>query len=285
MIFEFVETITKQNIKLFGCLFKKNDNKKCIMYIPGMAGNIFESIFPRKIGEASINRGYDFLFAHNQGSFQVMPFSHLEDNGQFKSVLKGAAFERFEDSFFDIDAWINYIDYLGYEEIIILSHSLGCNKVIYYFSKNINYTKKVSKIILLAPQDNINFSKLPIHVGLLEEALDNINNGAPLKILSKKFLGFCLMSSETYYQEITNKMINNIPYKTKNGDFSFLKSIKKPIYVIIGSIDIGENGEEYMKLVVDNCQNAKYDIIIDANHNFKNAEPKLIELIFKYLDE
>lgn len=72
MNFEFVETLTKQNIKLFGCLENNNNNnnKKCILYIPGLAGNFFESVFPREISEESINNGYDFLYSHNQGSFQ-----------------------------------------------------------------------------------------------------------------------------------------------------------------------------------------------------------------------
>ena len=56
------------------------------------------------------------------------------------------------------------------------------------------------------------------------------------------------------------------------------------MYILIGSEDIGENGKEYMEKVIDNCQNAKYDIIADANHNFKNKETELIEFIFNYLN-
>ena len=280
MNYEYVETITKQNIKLFGCLSRKN-NDKCILYIPGLAGNFFESKFTRYITQLSIENGYDFLFSHNQGSFQVIELPYLNDEGKFKSIIKGAAYEKFEDSLCDIDSWVQYLDNLGYKEIILLCHSLGCNKVIYYLSKINN--SKISIVILLAPQDNVNFSKLDIHKGLFEEANINIKNGYPDKILSKKFLGFCLMSSETYFQEITNKTINNIPYKSNNGDFSALNSIKKEMYIIIGSKDVGENGDDYMKKIVKNCYNAKYDIIFDANHNFKNKESQLAKLIIDYL--
>ena len=55
MNFEFVEAMTKQNIKLFGCL-SKNDNKKCILYIPGLTGNFFESSFPREIAKENMAR-------------------------------------------------------------------------------------------------------------------------------------------------------------------------------------------------------------------------------------
>ncbi len=280
MNFEYVETITKQNIKLFGCLSRKN-NDKCILFVPGLSGNFFETKFTRYITQLCIENGYDFLFSHNQGSFQVIELPYLNSEGKFKSIIKGAAYEKFEDCLYDIDSWVQYLDNLGYKKIILLCHSLGCNKVIYYLSKINN--DKISKVILLAPQDNVNFSKLDIHKGLLEEATINIKNGYSDKILSKKFLGFCLMSSETYFQEITNKTINNIPYKSNNGDFSALNSIRKEMYIIIGSKDVGENGDNYMKKIVKNCYNAKYNIIFDANHNFKNKETQLAKLIIDYL--
>lgn len=279
MDFEFVEVMSKQNIILFGCLLKKN-NKKCILYIPGLAGNFFESKFPREIGKVSIEKGYDFLFSHNQGSFQIIDFPFLRKDGKLKTKTRGAAYEKFEDCVYDIDAWVKYLDKLGYEEIVILSHSMGCNKIVYYLNQKNN--SKISKVILLSPQDNVNFSKLDMHKGLLEEAKENIKRGYPEKILSKKFLGFCLMSSDTYYQEVTNKNINNIPYKTPNGNFSLINKINKPIYIIIGSDDI-EDGDKYMQKIIDNCQNAKYSILADADHNFKNKESELIELVFNYL--
>lgn len=282
MTFEFVETFSKQNIKLFGCLLQKN-NKRCILYIPGLVGNFFESKFPREIGKGCIEKGYDFLFSHNQGSFQIIDFPFLREDGKLKSITRGATYEKFEDCVYDIDAWVEFLDKFGYEEIILLCHSMGCNKIVYYLNQKDN--NKISKVILLSPQDNVNFSNLDMHSGLLEEAEKNIKKGEPDKILSKKFLGFCLMSSETYYQEITNKNINNIPYKTPNGDFSLLNTIHKPIYIIIGSDDIGKNGKEYMQKVINNCQNAKYTILADANHNFKDKELELNEIIFDYLDE
>ena len=39
-----------------------------------------------------------------------------------------------------------------------------------------------------------------------------------------------------------------------------------------------------MKKITKNCFKGKYDIIKDANHNFKNKENEFIELILKYLN-
>ena len=280
MKFELVETITKQNIKLSGCLISEN-NKKCILYIPGLAGNFFETSFTKNISKECLKLGYDFLFSHNQGSYQVIEVPYLREDGKWKSKLRGAAYEKFEDSAFDIDGWVNYLEKNNYKEIVIIAHSMGCNKIVYYLNQFNN--KLIKDIILLAPQDNVNFDKLDMHKGLLKESIKNIEKGLNDKLLSKKFLGFCLMSSETYYQEITNKNINNIPYKTKNGDFTLYKNINKPLYIIIGSLDIGEDGDKYMGVILNNSKNTTYKILEDANHNFKNKEIELTELIIDYL--
>lgn len=283
MNYEYVEVQTEQNITLFGFMQKKEGNKKCILYIPGLAGNFFESKFARIFGNLSIDKGYDFLFSHNQGSFQIMDFQYLREDGKIKSKTKGSAFERFEDSKYDIKAWIEYIKTLGYEKIILLCHSMGCNKIVYYLNQH-SYDE-LSNVILLAPQDNVNFKNLEMHEGLLEEAKRNIDLGQSDKLLSKKFLGFCVMSSQTYYDEITNPVINNIPYKTVNGDFSMLKNINLPTFVLIGTDDGGDQSLEYMKKVASYCLNGKYDVVEGANHNFKNKEIKTSEKIFNYLEE
>ena len=278
MNFKYVETITEQNIKLSGCL-TANNNSKCIMYIPGLSGNFFETKYTRLLAQTLINNGYDFLFAHNQGSFQVFEVPFLNKEGKWKSRLRGAAYEKFEDCLYDIGAWIDYLKNLNYNEVTVVAHSMGCNKIVYYLN---NYNSSIiKKLILLAPQDNINYNELECHKGLLEEAKNNIKSGFHDKLLSKKFLGFCLMSSETYYNEITNQTINNIPYKTSNGNFSLLNNINIPIHIIIGSEDIGNNGEEYMTLLMKHCKNGSYDILNGANHNFKNKEEELSELILK----
>ena len=272
---------TADGISLKGLFLETKENNRICLFIPGCCGNFVDNDFMRIIGMTLLKNQYNVLCANTRGSFMMNSSFHSQNLERPKQI--GVAYECFEDCVYDIDAWVEFLDKFGYEEIILLCHSMGCNKIVYYLNQKDN--NKISKVILLSPQDNVNFSNLDMHSGLLEEAEKNIKKGEPDKILSKKFLGFCLMSSETYYQEITNKNINNIPYKTPNGDFSLLNTIHKPIYIIIGSDDIGENGKEYMQKVINNCQNAKYTILADANHNFKDKELELNEIIFDYLDE
>ena len=280
---KYVEVKTEKNLYLFGNLFSNNSDK-CILYIPGISGNFYESKFARVIAEQVSKENIDFLFGHNQGSFQIMNFKYMREDGKIKDILKGAAYEDYDDSNYDIDAWIKFLKERNYKKIILIAHSLGCNKVIKYLNKY-NYDG-IDACILLSPQDIRNAKDLSIHKGMYDEALYNIKNNNPEKILSKKFLCFCNMCSKTFYDFIEKqKELNNIPYKDKNGDFSKIRSINIPIYSIIGTKDGGENSEEYMKNISENCKKGKFDIINGAKHNFDDYEEYLSEIILNYIKE
>ena len=60
--------------------------------------------------------------------------------------------ENFEDCVVDIDAWIKFALSKGYEKIILMGHSLGTEKIVYYMNKG-RYTNKVKAIILLGFAD------------------------------------------------------------------------------------------------------------------------------------
>lgn len=278
---KYVEVKTEKNLYLFGNLFSSNSDK-CILYVLGMSENFYESKFARVIAKQVSNENIDFLFGHNQGSFQIMNLKHMQEDGKIKNVLKGAAYEDYDDSNYDIDAWIKFLKDRGYKKIILIAHSLGCNKVIRYLNEY-NYDD-IYACILLAPQDMRNAKELSIHEGMYDEAVYNIKHNKPEKILSKKFLCFCNMSSKTFYDFIEKqKELNNIPYKDKKGNFSKIKSIDIPIYSIIGTKDGGENSEEYMRTFSENCKNGKFDIINGAKHNFDDYEEYLSEIILNYI--
>lgn len=277
MHYEYVEVKTEQNIFLNG-FYAKSDNKACVLFIPGLAGNFMESKFARILGQACMSHKVDFLFTHNQGSFQIMSFPYLKEDGKLSNIMKGATYEHFEDCVHDLDAWFDFVR--DYEDVYLIAHSLGCNKVVHYLQNH--KPSNLKKVILLAPQDNIKFTHLSIHDGMLEEAKANIQAGNPDKLLTKKLLGGCVISSQTYFDFITNPKINNIPYKTPDGDMSALQKVVWPTLVLIGSKE-DEKAAEYMKKVAKMLPYGESAVIPDANHVFKNQEKVLSEEIINFL--
>ena len=279
MHYEYVEVKTEQNIFLNG-FHAKEGHKSCVLFIPGLAGSFMESKFARELARACIENKIDFLFAHNQGSFQTISFPYLNEDGKLSNIMKGAAYEHFEDCVYDLDAWFSFLK--EYENFYMIAHSLGCNKIVHYLQNH--QPAHLKKVVLLAPQDNENFPKLPMHEGMLDEASENIKAGQPDKLLTKKLLGGCVISSQTYYDFITDSKINNIPYKTSNGDMSALEKIVYPTLVIIGSKE-DEKADEYMQKIANTLPAGQSAVIPSANHVFKNQEKALSDTVISFLKD
>lgn len=219
-MFSLLNIRNSENVELEGYYFK-TQSKTCALHIPGFGG-AFESL-PEVIGNFFQKQGIAYLCGLTQGAYPSHEYKKYNKDGTFYIKLGGAMYENFDDSKEDIDAWVKYLISQGYENIFLVGHSLGCNKVLYY-AKEKN-TQFIKGIILLAPQD---FSKIvfnPIHEGMLKEAELNLKMGEPFKILTGKFLGFAPISSKTFYNMANNKNQHNFNFKNKDEDFKNLTII------------------------------------------------------------
>jgi hypothetical protein len=199
---EYIEVVNSQNVILNGLYSGKNNNR-CIIYFSGLGAD-FSSCLPHKFFNCD---DFDFLFASTQGS-SLMKELLLSDGS---IISGGAAYESYDNWFSDLVCWFDFLDV--YDEIFVVAHSLGCNKVIDYMNKVDN--SKVKKVFLLAPQDFYYLVNIDKHDGMLEEALINKENGNN-NLLSKVFLGFCYLSTNTFLDFYYNNKINNIPYISSN---------------------------------------------------------------------
>ncbi|MBQ3695515.1 MAG: alpha/beta hydrolase [Alphaproteobacteria bacterium] len=279
MQYEYIEVKTKQNIFLNG-FYAKGGNKSCVLFVPGFAGNFMENKFARVLVEECFKNKMDAVFAHNQGSSQVMSFPCLKADGTISSVVRGAAYEHLEDCVYDLDAWFDFVK--DYESVYLIAHSLGCNKVVHYLRDH--KPTNLKKVVLLAPQDNAGFFDLPMHAGMVDEAKENIKAGWADRLLTKKMFGCLVMSSATCLNFISHPEFNNIPYKTANGDMPMLREITWPTLVVIGSQE-SEQAEVCMQKVAMALPRGQYAVIPNANHLFKNQEKALANRVVEFLKE
>lgn len=265
---EYVEVKTSEKVLLHGFYSGKNNNE-CIIYIHGLGADFESSVLPKSILKKCTNNSIDFLYANTQGSSLMREIMTSEGT----TINGGAAYENYNNWYQDLDAWFKFLK--KYQKIIVVSHSLGCNKIIDYMHKTQN--NKVSKIFLLAPQDTNYLVNIRKHNGMLQEALENKKNGNN-NLISQMFLGFCYLSTNTFLDFYENKKINNIPYMSTK-DYSIINSIKTPIKIYIGSNDKKIELDNYFDKLIKECKNIDYKIIKDANHNFKSKENILANLI------
>ncbi len=185
---------TEDGLELSAYFYGKITDKVCIVFIHGMNGNIDNNFFASLWGELLSSNNISFLFGYTRGHSLINKI--LKKDGSYLEC--GTAFEIFEESFYDVSLWVEKVKDMGYEKIILLGHSLGCNKVINYLYKKVNI---VDGLILASPPDMIGLIKNDYYQKnyqeLIKEAEDNIKNNKKDKLLSTMLWGEYFISSKT----------------------------------------------------------------------------------------
>lgn len=284
--------VTSDDIKLQGVEYEPDKRDLCVIFIHGMSGNFIENYFAQVLGEKLSNEGFGFLYGHNRGYSHIndVSTSQKDEKGGYKTKRIGVVYEIFEESVFDIDSWVAKAIGLGYKRIVLLGHSLGAPKVIYY-----NSIKKpnLAGLILLSPGDMVGLIQKPEYQSnskeLYLEAEMNINNGEPRKLLSFQIWDWYNLSSQTFLSLFNvHGPVDNIPLHEVAGDFSQLAAITAPILAVVGEYDdIAINSlEEDLEMIQQKALGAASFmkvIVPKANHTYDSQEENLASVILKWL--
>ena len=276
-----IKILNQSGIELKGYYYNNNSNS-CVVGFAGLGGtcdNMFCAIANRVT-----EKGISFLFGNTQASYKVKELKQHAVNGEVKTVLRGGAYENYDDTINDMMCWVNFALRQNYENIFLIGASLACNRLISMLNKEC--PEKIKKLILICPQD----MHIQIDCDMLKEAEENIKSGEGDKLLSSKVFGYCEICGRTYKEIFTRKDINNIPYLSALQDFSMFSKINLPILSVIGSEDQGLSylpisAMEAMKILRNNNKNLQFSIVNGASHSFKGYEDGLAKIITQYLEK
>lgn len=132
---------TKSNVSLKGLWFGPKRPKQTIVFVHGLGSSAFSMLH---VVEKLVDIKTAVLTFNNRGHDVISRFSR---KGK-KSVLAGAAHEKFTDCVDDINGAIRFAKKQGAKDIYLMGHSTGCQKSVYWAAKG---GKGVKGIILLAP--------------------------------------------------------------------------------------------------------------------------------------
>lgn len=279
MDFQYVRT--KDDLRLMGVHYEPKNKDIAVLAIHGMSGNVIENYFGHVIGKTLAENGIGFVFSHNRGYNHIndIATSQLQDKGGYKTVRIGVNYEIFEDCLLDIDAWIEEVKRLGYKRIILMGHSLGCNKVIYYCSQR--KPKDVIGVILASPPDMVGQLKpdyQPNARELFEEAKENVAKGQPRKLLSSMLWDWYNLSSQTFLSLFTeDNNSDNLPVMRNPDEWTQLASISVPILAFMGEYDdiairrLSEDLDLIQKKAIS-CPNFTQRMIPKASHVYDGEE-------------
>lgn len=278
---EFINNAyTEDGLKLPMVHFKSQQKDICVIFIHGMCQTIIDNYFATVWGNILSENNIGFLYEHNRG--HSIENDIVMKDGSFKRC--GCMYEIFEDSVYDIDLAINKAQELGYKRFVLMGHSYGCNKLIYYY-----YKKKPNILGLI-------FASAPDMVGLqlnrqndykelIKEAKENIDNGNPTKILSNLIEDYMCMSSGTYYNWFhANSNLDNLPVMNNSKNWYQFESIDVPVLTFSGSNETDNYLHlDLLKEKAKNCNDFEYRYINNTDHFYNGKELEIGNIILNWI--
>ena len=254
----------------------------CVIFVHGMCQTIIDNYFAIVCGNLLSENKIGFIYAHNRG--YSIENDILMKDGTYTRC--GCMYEIFEDCVLDIDLAIKKVKELGYKRIILMGHSYGCNKLIYYYYKK---RPDILGVILSSAPDMVGLQLLrqKDYKELIKEAKENIDNGDSTKLLSNLVEDYMYMSSQTYYNWFNkNSNLDNLPVMGNSNNWYQFESIDIPILTFSGSLETDNYLHlDLLKDKAKNCNNFECKIIENANHFYHNKEEEISIVILNWINK
>jgi len=285
---EFVNTKTEDNLILQGLISESNDKTdSVVLHIHGMAGNFWENNFIKTMLREYPKNGISFLTVETRGAELLRWFS-TPDN---KNKLIGDSYEIFEESIFDIDAWVKFLEERGYKNIHLQGHSLGCSKIAYYQKEKEN--NLIKSLTFISPSDMmgllVNEKDKPDYDRFLKEAKELSEAGKENELLSGIQWDFAKQSAKSFINfSFKNDNLAIFNYYNPERGFETIKSIKIPMLSILGTKDDGivtdaYKSNEILEKNALNCPKFRSVVFEGAQHSFDGFEDKIVEEVISFV--
>lgn len=233
-------------------------------------------------------------FTFNNRGHELM--SYINNFVEGKKLKGGSVYEDVLDGYYDIVGAIEKVVEMGFENIYLQGHSLGCTKIVYAYNKlikqkNENILNKIKGIILLSLVDIVEGQKYDVGIKRYNELLEYANikekEGKTSEIMPKESF-IHPISVKTYLRYFKyNKDINFAKFSDKDYDFKELNNIKIPLFLRWGNINelVIQNLDELIIFLKNKIINSKLDIdyINGADHGYTNKEKILVKEIINFI--
>ena len=161
---EKIDFLATDGIQLNGLIYKNTikTSSKIILAVHGMSSNCMkkrDDIIAKKANE----NGIDYFCFNNRGS-ELVKYIRRKITDKKEKFLGGTTYEDVLEGYEDIVGAILKLKELGYTEIYLQGHSLGCTKIVYTYNDlrqdDDEILKDIKGIILLSLIDIPNTLKI-----------------------------------------------------------------------------------------------------------------------------
>ena len=288
-----VDFLATDGVLLNGFLWEsKEKTQDIILAVHGMASNCFkkrDEVIARKANEV----GVDYFGFNNRGS-ELVKYIKKNIEGEKEEKLAGTSYEDVLEGYEDIVGAILKLKELGYKNIYLQGHSLGCTKLVYTYNElkeesEDDILENVKGIILLSLIDIPNALKFYLGDKLeeyLKIAEEKQEQGKRLELMPKEAFIYPI-SVKTFLSYARDHQEINFANYGEDTELKKLNQITVPLFMRWGSDNemILQKPDELVNIIENRISNPNKDInyIEGANHTYTGKEEILAEQIMQFI--
>lgn len=291
-LFSLEEIVTKDAIPLSGLLHvpkRLRRGRPVLIWLSGLTGRLSDHPAGTKVLAEVLGReGIAFCVFDHRG-YGVADTVEVPRGGRTRRKPIGTAFERFEESVFDIEAAVSFLRRRGFGKIFLLGHSTGANKAAYYIRKTDG--RRLAGVILAGPISDIpglrknlgrNFSRTfalarkMVRMGRRDELLPTTLTAGGLWSAAR----FLSIASE-------GKPEDTFSYYDARRRFYWAKAVYLPVLIILGGAD--EHADRPVPEIFNRFRrelSARWfsgQIIPKGKHSFSNVALPFARAVLRWL--
>ena len=264
--------LTPDSVDLDGLLFRPTEirnSESAILMVHGVGWNFYRGLM-KKMAERLANRGFTTLSMNTRGH------DWLARGGSGRDFV-GAAFETIEESIFDLDGFIDYLEAKGFTRLALIGHSLGAVKVLKYQAEHQRPSVKTVVSVSspdLSPGNLLGKAELSLDYEAAEQLM---KNGESESLIRGNFAS----DMDVYFSAQT--IVNKYGPEGRGDARKFISRINVPTLITTGSEEkkISEYGKQLAELARSTVLTRTE--IEGADHFYKGKEDQLELILYDWL--
>jgi pimeloyl-ACP methyl ester carboxylesterase len=304
MTLEFLTILSSDNLMLPGLFFTPaKKSKRAAVWLHGMgdSGSFYNPRRANAIAKALTSKGIAFLSFNNRGAHNSKRLMSADKTlpEKERSYKGGTHFELIRDAIKDIDGAAALLHERGYDELYLIGHSSGANKICVYDAHKKN--NPFSKYVLAGAGDDTGLFYLELGKHRFDKAMAyakaKISAGEGLRIMPK-YTGMHPFSAQSALDILDPEGdYSTFPYYELKSErlgkkklFKEYAGIGKPLLAIYGELDefcehVGGAAAalEILKQYTNPKTRAEYALITGADHGFHQQETVFAEKVAGWL--